>query len=373
MNTVCEKNKCAACMACVKKCPKGAIHVEDTLDANNAIIDENICVNCNACYNVCQMNNPVEVKDTKFWLQGWCLEDDLRARSSSGGAATAIMKATVETGGVVCDCAYDGGNFGFKIAQSKKEISQFAGSKYVKSNPILAYEQCKDIVNKGKEVVFIGLPCQVAGIKKYLGERYDDHIIYVELICHGSPSPKVLEAFLQSKGTSLSKIQDIVFRKKESFHLFIDSKKYKKVVPDSVQDFYTFTFLNGVSYTENCYSCAYARTERIADITLGDSWGSDLSSDEKKKGISLIMCQTEKGRNLVNRAGMHLEPVNREKSIRANRQLSEPSKMPKERGNFFAHLKNRGFTAACLATYPKKYVKYIVKASLSCLKIRGGV
>lgn len=372
MKTVCERNKCAACMACVKKCPKGAIHIEDSMDANNAIIDENICINCNACYNVCQVNNPVELNNPRNWLQGWISKEELRARSSSGGAATAIMNAAVENGSVVCACSYDNGTFGFKIAESKDSIGQFGGSKYVKSDPSLAYEQCMDALKKGKDMLFIGLPCQVAGIKKYFGGRYDDQIVYAELICHGSPSPKVLEAFLKTKGTSLAKIQDIKFREKENFHLFTDVHKYKKVVPSSVQDFYTFSFLKGIIYTENCYECSYARTERVADITLGDSWGSDLSLDEKKKGISLIMCQTDKGYDLVKKADMHLEPVDRDKSIKANKQLREPSQKPVERNVFFDLLKKNGFNYACLGTYPKKYVKYIVKTALSCLKIRGG-
>lgn len=57
-------------------------------------------------------------------------------------------------------------------------------------------------------------------------------------------------------------------------------------------------FLNGLSYTENCYSCHYAQTERAGDITIDDSWGTELSG-ELSKGVSLALCQTEKGRELL--------------------------------------------------------------------------
>ena len=40
-----------------------------------------------------------------------------------------------------------------------------------------------------------------------------------------------------------------------------------------------------IDYTENCYSCRYASQSRVSDISLGDSWGSELSEEEKKKGI----------------------------------------------------------------------------------------
>ena len=60
MNMVCEKNKCAGCMACVDICPKQAISVLDDMEHMNAVIDTNLCVNCNACHNVCQQNKPAE-------------------------------------------------------------------------------------------------------------------------------------------------------------------------------------------------------------------------------------------------------------------------------------------------------------------------
>ena len=226
LRTVCEKNKCTSCMACINRCTKGAIHIEDSLDANNAIIDENKCINCNMCFNICQVNYPLELNEPKYWLQGWCTQDTVRGTSSSGGAAAALMYATIELGGAICACAYGDGNFGFRVTENRAEIGAFVGSKYVKSNPIFAYDLCLNLLKSEKRVLFIGLPCQVAGIKKYIGNRYDDQIVYVELICHGSPSPKVLESFLKSKGSSLTRIQDIQFRRKEYFHLFTDNDSY---------------------------------------------------------------------------------------------------------------------------------------------------
>ena len=39
MVTVCEKDMCAGCMACIDICPKDAITIRDSLHAYNAVID----------------------------------------------------------------------------------------------------------------------------------------------------------------------------------------------------------------------------------------------------------------------------------------------------------------------------------------------
>ena len=58
MKTVCDVNKCAGCMACVDICPKGAIKIEDSLVAYNAVMDEEKCIDCGACADVCPVGAP---------------------------------------------------------------------------------------------------------------------------------------------------------------------------------------------------------------------------------------------------------------------------------------------------------------------------
>lgn len=118
---------------------------------------------------------------------------------------------------------------------------------------------------------------------------------------------------------------------------------YKRISFDAQQDLYTFAFLNSLDYTENCYSCRYATLDRVSDITLGDSWGSELSEEEQKKGISLILCQTEKGVELVKSAGFELEDVDLDKAATANHQLRHPSEMTEKRRVFLKML-TRAFT-----------------------------
>lgn len=188
------------------------------------------------------------------------------------------------------------------------------------------------------------------------------------MICHGSPSPQLLEKFLEENKVNIHTIENLKFRNKTAFGL---ESGYKRISFDAQQDLYTFAFLTSLDYTENCYSCRYATLDRVSDITLGDSWGSELSREEQKKGISLILCQTEKGVELVKSAGFELEEVDLDKAVTANHQLRHPSEMPDKRNTFFESV-DRGFHYAISKCYPKMYYKRRLKAFLQKTKIIGG-
>ena len=125
----------------------------------------------------------------------------------------------------------------------------------------------------------------------------------IDLICHGTPSPQILDSFLSDYGIRLTEIQSIRFREKNDFKLEQNGKRF--TVP-TISDNYLMTFLNATTYTENCYQCQYARIERSGDITLGDSWGSDLEKSIQDKGVSLVLCQNEKGKELINQTDLTL-------------------------------------------------------------------
>ena len=113
MNTVCQLNKCTGCRACVDICPKNAIVIKDSLDAYNAEIDGTKCINCNLCHNICQNNNEIKLAKPVKWYQGWAEDENIRNGGSSGGAASALMLAFVESGGYICSCTFKDGQFDF--------------------------------------------------------------------------------------------------------------------------------------------------------------------------------------------------------------------------------------------------------------------
>ena len=60
---------------------------------------------------------------------------------------------------------------------------------------------------------------------------------------------------------------------------------------------------------------------RVSDITLGDSWGSNLDIQEQRKGISLILNQTQKGKELLEQSELELMDVELNRAIEHNHQL----------------------------------------------------
>ena len=357
MKTVCNQNICTGCLACINVCPKAAISINDSLDAYNAVIDQNKCINCSLCEKVCPVINIRDLKSPIYWKQGWA-EDEIRKNSSSGGAASAIIRTFIYMGGYVASCLFKNGEFRFTVTNDIDEAKKFAGSKYVKSNPASIYKEIKKLLTEGQKVLFIGLPCQSAAVQNVCGEQ--EKLYTADLICHGTPSPKILKQFIDECGLKWSDISDIKFRESDSFGL---ESNGIRLAPSQIHDSYTRAFLRGLDYTENCYSCRYATLNRVSDITLGDAWGQ--LSDTQKDGVSLILCQTQKGIELVEKAGLHIEEVDLEKAVNANNQLKHPSKMHPGRSKFFKGL-GKGYTVnrTVAFVFPKESIKQSIKMYL---------
>lgn len=368
--TVCQKNSCSGCLACVDACPKEAIRIIDTLEAYNAVIDEKKCLNCGLCHKICQNNNLIKGKKPILWKQGWALDSEVRIQSSSGGVAQAIELAFVKQGGVVCSCLFEKGKFTFSFSKTEHDIKKFLGSKYVKSSPDGVYKEIKRLIGNGTKVLFVGLPCQVAAVKKYTEGKNEDNLYTVDLICHGTPSPQLLNIFLKQYNIDIETIADINFREKNKFQM---KENMKYIGTKGVLDKYSMAFLNSISYTDNCYACRYANLERVSDVTLGDSWGTKIESNERIKGISLILCQTAKGKKLIENADLNLVDVDLNNAIEHNHQLQHPSPMPSKRKYFFKSIKNgKKFNSIVRKCYPKQTARQFVKYVLIKTKLYGG-
>lgn len=228
--------------------------------------------------------------------------------------------------------------------------------------------------------------CDSVNIEKYIHECYDgkgikgsspkttfiaygadqDDLYTVDLICHGSPSPELLKMYLKEKSVDIEELEGLNFREKTSFGLRSVGKNngFPRIV-----DMYTYAFLKSIDYTENCYSCRYASQSRVSDISLGDSWGSELSEEEKKKGISLVLCQTKKGEELLKKSNVELFDADITRAIQLNHQLEYPSRIPSSRMFFFENLE-KGFDFAMKKILPKEYLKNEIKIILSKVGIR---
>lgn len=365
MKTVCELNMCNGCMACVEKCHRNAITIKDDLKYYNALIDTKKCVDCGLCTKVCPRENDNDMSKPKWWYQGWA-DSEIREYASSGGAASAIIRTFIKNGGYVASCLFDSGKFVFEVTNEMAVARKFAGSKYVKSNPEKIYGKIQSLLKANQKVLFIGLPCQVAAVNQFIKDK--TNLVTADLICHGTPSPYLLKKCLQEYGHDINTLTDINFRIKSLYELNRDGKP---IAAFHTMDNYLIAFLHSYDYTENCYSCKFATLDRVSDITLGDSWGTELSG-EVKNGVSLILCQSEKGKELIESAGLNLLDVDINNAISHNEQLNKPSKCSKSRDQFFENYNRyNNFGKALVKTAPGIVAKEKVKSIVKYI-VRGG-
>lgn len=360
--SVCKKGRCSACMACMDICPKKCIEIKDELDTVAAIKNESRCINCGLCEKVCpSITHPMR-KEPLFFYQGWA-DKPIREKSSSGGAATSIMLSFIENGGYVASCMFNCGEFLFLLTNNKDDVEHFSGSKYVKSSPKNIYKKVADFL-KDNRVLFVGLPCQIAAMINY-AKLYStlDNLYTIDILCHGTPSEKLLEIYLKDYDISLDKISDIKFRSPTCNAKYINKES----------DDYSISFVKCITCTDNCLACEYVGVMRASDLTLGDSWGTNLV-DEVKNGISLILCQTDKGKELLSKSSLSLQYVDSSIAIAHNQPLQGNCKPYRRRAHFFSLLKKcNSFKLAFKIVYPSLFIRRKIKELFVVLGLKRNI
>ncbi len=335
---ICEKNRCTGCQACMNICPMDAISFHEDLKGFLYPEVSEKCVGCNACQRVCPRNTGVQLNQREpVVYAAFTKNKATRKNSSSGGMFTELAKSVLEKGGIIyaSKLSEDCKSVVFDSCNTVEDLAKFQGSKYVQSQPGLIFRQVKETLLTGREVLFIGVPCQVDGLKKYLNKEYSN-LLVVDIICHGVPSPKLWRDYCTYlEEINGAKAVNISYRYKKPnwtrFSLKVDFDNNKSYVRSKFDDPYLISFLKEISMRENCYSCEYTSTYRTGDITLADFWGYhsyDFKMRNTEKGISLVMINTEKGQ--IAFENIKSEIVFQERTIKeaigGNRSLKEPWK-----------------------------------------------
>lgn len=336
---ICNEDECTGCLACMNRCPKRAISKSiDHQGRTIPSINRNLCVQCGACVHVCPVNNPVALRTPYLCLAAQRPEKEIREKSASGGVSAVLAETVLASGGVCYGAAVKkGGIVAHTEASTLLEAEALRSSKYVQSDIGYSYESAEQNLKLGKKVLFTGTPCQIAGLKNFLGKDYDN-LYCVDLICHGVPPMKYLEDHCRLL-TNNASIDGLSFRNpKIGFYLSIKRDGTVIYESDRFHDTYFYAFFNAMIYRENCYSCPYAEQNRCSDITIGDFWGIDRASLSKIKNgyISVVLINTQKGEELFDEAKGKLTFEERElqEAINGNKQLQAPSVKHKKRSEF---------------------------------------
>jgi len=298
---------CSGCGACVSACPKEAIKVSlDKEGVYTATVDESRCVDCGQCKTVCMR------LDTSSCLP---LSSGTIVAAQSSNAAT-VKKCT--SGGI----AYEMSKYAFKngmgilgviydyetsravscIAKTEEDIERFRGSKYIQSYTADAFrEMLAEMKNDStRKYLAFGTPCQIYGLAKLLEKHHmRDRAILVDLFCHGVPSYRVWDQYLESLKAQLgtNRLTEVVFRDKSiGWHNFViklqsDKGEYKEA---SEGDLFYHAFFDNVLFSEACFDCAVRKAVSKADLRLGDYWGKRYQ--HREDGISAVLLCTERGK-----------------------------------------------------------------------------
>lgn len=360
---LCSYELCSGCMACFNACAFDAIEVkEDSLGMLRPYIRDDLCRNCGRCTQVCPGVTEIKGEKPSIALALYTNNLEDRRTCSSGGVATTLSRTVIDNGGCVFGAGYDKGNVLFKKATTQDELEEFKGSKYVFSNPGLIYREVEKELKAGKFCMFIGTPCQVDGLKHYLGKAYDN-LITIDLICHGTPPYKYLEEHMKS---IVNDVTNIIpkFRGEDEMRLKLVMCDNNNVcyVKRYDEDIYFHAFLNGIIHREPCYKCRYANIDRVSDITIGDFWGLDKNALGGYDGrISVALLNTQAGKEFfhINEGLFSVEVRKVEEAVSGNAQLRKPSVQHKNRKVFCdEYIKSGSFIKAASKSGIIKEVKH---------------
>lgn len=280
--------------------------------------------------------------DTKIY-GAYTINEEIRKKSSSGGVFYWLAHYVIKKNGVVFGARF---NKEWEVEHDYCETSDrilgFMGSKYVQSKIGSSYIKVKEFLERGRTVLFSGTPCQIAGLKKFLGKSYNN-LILIDIICHGVPSPKVWKKYLiEITENDIKSIDNINFRNKKTgwyqYSTDIHFTNGNEISSTYNSNIYMKGFLQDIYLRPSCYNCAFKGIQRCSDITLADYWGvdKDCSKLYDNKGTSLLIVHTKKGEEMLEelKRKLVLKKVS-ERAINFNPSAVTSVKEPSKRDLFF--------------------------------------
>lgn len=418
-----DKKNCCGCSACVQRCPKQCIRLEeDTEGFLYPQVDEETCIKCGLCEKVCPILNQADKLSVLEVLAVKNPNDEERMNSSSGGVFLPLAREVINQGGVVFGAVYDESwEVHHVYAEKIEDVYPMMGSKYLQSKIGNSFKDAERFLKQGREVLFVGSPCQIAGLRTYLRNKQYSNLLAVDFLCHGVPSPGVWRRYLAetyggydakeqsrlqatagknsvllSSLNATSPIGDIKFRdKRESgwkkYRFIVRQKSASKADQNTVlssdihyDNPFMQGFLSDIYLRPSCYACKCKNGVNHSDMTIADFWGINQIAPEfdDDKGVGLVLLNTKKGEEYFSRFPMDMMPSNLEKAHYYNGGFNEHTKAHPKRDQFFFLIENgKSIKAAvdiCLrlpfkqrvVRVVKKIVKKIVKTILPASSVQ---
>lgn len=310
MVTITDKSQCCGCWACENICPKHCIRMEEDSEGfRYPVVDTDKCIDCGLCEKVCPIKQPRQ-DDTapeSFVVQNKNVQ--ILRTSTSGGFYSAIANYVIERKGVVFGASFNGDmTLRHTYSETLEGCAQFRGSKYVQSLIGNSYSQAKRFLDDGRWVVFSGTPCQIAGLFGFLRNRKYEKLITVDLVCHGTPSPRLLAKYL-AYHSSIAGSKVIDYRSRDKYYGYDYSTatitfadKHKSYHKGMEGDMMLRLYFKNICSRPSCYACHFKTLHRLSDITIFDCWDApSVSKMFSTKGATNVFIHTAKGKVIFDR------------------------------------------------------------------------
>ena len=387
MIQITRKEACCGCEACVQICPKACISLkEDEEGFWYPHVDVSKCVDCKLCEQACPVLHQEKPARPLHIYAAKNKNEEIRLNSSSGGIFTLLAEDVLRQGGVVFGARFNQEwNVVHAYVQREEELADFRGSKYVQSHVGICFTQVKTFLDSGREVLFSGTPCQVAGLKNYLRKPYSN-LFTVDLVCHGVPSPEVWRRYLQEavcRVYGIKKknvinlgeyISDISFRAKDKgwkkYNIKIIFRNGKVEMMPFFENSYMNVFLSDLSLRPSCYACPTKLHHVQSDITLADFWGvNEIKPDiDDDKGCGLILINCEEKLDFLYKMNCQLLQQQLERVVEYNPCILSTVNEPANRDFFWAvYYYKKDFHTAYMATVSKSVILRVIRKIYRCL------
>lgn len=248
----------------------------------------------------CPSINPPHVNSDTAAYACYAKNQEEHMSSSSGGIFAIIARKILKNKGMVFGAAFDNQmQLGHISIEDNNELYKVKGTKYIQSSIGTTFVKVKENLKKGRMILFSGTPCQIAGLKAFLNEDYDN-LLCVDLICHGVPSPGVWKRYLKEQFGS-NKVISMQFRNKTRGindvtldYTLTNGSVFRERYKESS---YIQGFINNYYVRPSCFECKFKGIDRCSDITIGDFWSLKEFHPEmlNQYGVSSVIIHSKKG------------------------------------------------------------------------------